>query len=244
MLLRPEDDDFDHHTAFVEFETEPERPADPEDAPDYRSITRPNESEETHEMPDKTLSSLATLEQDVRRRTADMERHLKAHPDDAESWISYSTFHLKLSPELSNRSVNASIDPLGLPQNRASAEVTLSILARGLDAHPENFFSTPLHIADLRAAEMFWPPEKITSRWKNVIRELGERRMKSGQMMGQEMIHIWLGYIEWREGAGWGKSEEKGETGVDEVIEVYVECLDKLRAEDFGMYAPLHVRFS
>jgi len=170
----------------------------------------------------------------VRDRTASMERHLKAHPEDVDSWISYSTLHLRLSPELANRSVNASIDPLKLPQNRASAEVTLSILARGLEADPANFLSTHLHIAYLRAAEAFWAPEKITGRWKNVIRELGDKHRSSGKGMEQGMIRIWLGYIDWREGAGWGKSEEKGETGVDEVIEVYAECLEKLRAEDYG----------
>jgi len=175
----------------------------------------------------------------VRDRTTSMERHLKAHPEDVDSWISYSTLHLRLSPELANRSVNASIDPLKLPQNRASAEVTLSILARGLEADPANFLSTHLHIAYLRAAEAFWPPEKITGRWKNVIRELGDRYRSSGKGMEQGMIRIWLGYIDWREGAGWGKSEEKGETGVDEVIEVYSECLEKLRMEDFGA-CPFH----
>jgi len=189
------------------------------------------------EVVDSSLSTSATVEQDVRRRTADMERQLKAQPNDVERWISYSTLHLRLSPELANRSVNAALDPLRLPQNRASAEVTLSILARGLDAHPDNFLSIPLHLAYLRAAEMFWPSDKITGRWKNVIRELGDRQRKIGKGMGQEMIHIWLGYIEWKEGAGWGKSEEgqeKSETGVDEVIEVYVDCLEKLRMEDFG----------
>jgi hypothetical protein len=235
MLLRPDvDNQLDYTTSFVEFETEPEVLLSAEDTPDYRSITNETAVKLEVPVPDHAASSFATLEQDVRRRTADMERHLKSHPEDVEGWMSYSTLHLKLSPELSNRSVNAAIDPLRLPQNRASAEVTLSILARGLDAHPGNFLSTPLHLAYLRAAEMFWPPENITSRWKNVIRELSERQRGSGKRMGQDMIHIWLGYIEWREGAGWSKSEDKGETGVDDVIEVYIECLDKLRAEEFG----------
>jgi len=172
------------------------------------------------------LGHYLTLEEDVRKRTVEVERHLQQHPDDVASWIAYSTLHLKLSPELARR---AGTDPTGqgtLPQTRANSEVALSILARALDAHPANMASSKLHIAYLHAAEAFWPAEKVTSRWKNVLRELSER---AGQEE-QGMMQLWLGYIDWREGQGFGKSADgrKGIGGVDEVVEVYAECIAKL----------------
>jgi hypothetical protein len=49
-----------------------------------------------------------------------------------------------------------------------------------------------------------------------------------GTKLDERIMDVWLGYIEWREGQGFGKSEGESAGGVDEVIEVYIECLKGL----------------
>ena len=235
LLLRPDDTStFDSAAAFVAVDAPRARQLEVDDTPDYRSLSRPSSLQQDDELQtgESTLSGFSTLEADVRRQTAEMERHVKAKPTDVEAWIAYSTLHLKLSPDYVP---NALVDPLSLPQSRATAEVTLSILARGLEAHPSNFLSPTLHIAYIRAAEKFWPLEKVTGRWKNVLRELGERVGTPGaEDLEEGMMSVWLGYIEWREGQGFGKSDDRGAGGVDEVIDVYIECLGKLTKGDIS----------
>ena len=172
---------------------------------------------------DTVLSRFLTIEEDVRKRKSETERHLQQHPDDIETWISYSTLHLKLSP-VAERPGSSLLDLAALPQTRANAEVTLSILDHALNAHESNMSSTDLHIAYLRAAEAFWPAEKVTDRWRNVIRELEQRSA------GEGMMEVWLCYIEWREGHGFGKGENTGDAvgGVDDVMETYTDCLASL----------------
>lgn len=231
LLLRPkEDDPFDPEVSFVTFGEPPEKTKEEETVPDYRSIDREEEEDEDLKALAATLSGIDTVEQDVRRQTAEMERYLQLHPADVDAWIRYSTLHLKLLPEITKYAANASLDPLKLPQNRATAEVTLSILARALDAHPTNFTSSTLHIAYIRAAEKFWERQQITGRWKNVIRELSER---AGTSEDIAMMDIWLGFIDWKEGQGYGKSDKDSEA-MEEVLEIYGECLEKLTLGQIG----------
>ena len=159
----------------------------------------------------------------MRSRTIEAERHLRQYPEDVEAWIAYSTLHLKLSLELGNQPSGGMTDPAKLPQTRANAEVTLSILSSALDAHSRNMGSPTLHIAYIHAAEAFWAPEQVTERWKNVLREMGQR---TGSGVEEGLMGVWLGYIEWREGEGFGKGADGG---VDEVVDVYVDCLRDLR---------------
>ena len=195
------------------------------DVPSYRDISRNDQDDDDEEMDviDSVLSRFSTLEEDVRRRTSETERYLHEHPDDIQTWISYSTLHLKLSPE-AERPGSGLQDPATLPQTRANAEVTLSILDHALNAHKDNMSSTKLHIAYVRAAEAFWPAEKVTGRWRNVIRELDQRGA------GEAMMEVWLCFIEWKEGQGFGKGENGGDAvgGVDDVMETYAECLANL----------------
>lgn len=100
------------------------------------------------------------------------------------------------------------------------------MLERALSAHRANFNSTELHVAFLHAAEAFWPPDKVTQRWRNVISQL------TGHAPEGEMIRLYLGYIDWREGQGLGSSGRDG--GIDEVVNVYVEVLDRLRTTADG----------
>ena len=94
--------------------------------------------------------------------------------------------------------------------------------------------SAKLHIAYLHTAEAFWPASSVTERWKNVLRELEER---GSTEVDEGMMEVWLGYIQWREGQGFGKSTEgrEGVGGVDEVVDVYTDCLARFyRNKSFG----------
>lgn len=237
LLLRPKDDGpFDPEGSFITFGGPSRRVKEEETVPDYRSIDREENEEDDLRALELTLSGFDTVEQDIRRQTAEMERYLQLHPTDVDAWIRYSTLHLKMSPDLARQAANPSIDPLKLPQNRATAEITLSILSRALEAHPDNFSSISLHIAYIKAAEKFWERGQITRRWQNVLRELGDRATRANDSKLQEgMMDLWLGYIEWQEGEGFGKMDAKAEeAGVDGVIDVYTKCLEHLSAGHLG----------
>jgi hypothetical protein len=202
---------------------------DPE-MPSYRNIDKdPVDSDDETEEADDALEGVSTLEQDVRKKTAEYDRHLRLHPDDIDGWIAYSVLHLRLSPEYTEKSVESALDPARMPQSRSSAEVTISILDRALQAHPGNAMSTALHIAYLRAAEVYWPAKEMTARWRKVLYELENAiGREPGTKLDERIMDVWLGCIEWREGQGFGKSEGESAGGVDEVIEVYIECLKGL----------------
>ncbi|WRT64373.1 uncharacterized protein IL334_001305 [Kwoniella shivajii] len=218
ILLLPSDTQapFNPHLDYLDFELRPTRRE--EDIPSYRSITHPHEEDDDEmESIKAAIGSYSTLEEEVRKETIQTEHYLRSHPDDIDKWVSYSQLHLRTSPE-SETSIH-SADPGRLQTTRAKAEVTLSILSRALDAEEDNFTSTKLHLAYLKAAEQFWPNEKVTNRWKNVLRELGEKGKDE-----EGMMEVWLGYIAWREGQGFGSG-----AGVDEVVEVYEECIGRLK---------------
>lgn len=224
IVLRPKTDGSDLTESFTPFDTAPRRVAD--DMPAYRAITKDDDgSDEEMLAIQASLGQVSTVEEDIKAQTVENERHLRANLTDIERWIKYSTLHLQLSPEASQSS--AFVDPAKQPTTRANAEVTLSILARALEAHPDNFTSPELHIAYLRAAEVFWPSTKVAERWQNVLRGLASSRVPE-----ENMMPLYLAYIEWREGQGFGQADEGG--GVDEVVEVYTECLEKLKSGEDG----------
>ncbi|WVQ61954.1 uncharacterized protein L199_000087 [Kwoniella botswanensis] len=221
ILLLPSDDQaFNSSAPYISFALKTARQET--DIPSYRDIHQLQEDEDS-ELAEiqAAIGSYSTLAEEVRRETVETEQYLKSHPGVIDRWIKYSQLHLKLSPDLTSKSDAAQIST----KTRAEAEVTLSILSRALDAEEANFNSEKLHLAYLKAAEQFWPNDKVTNRWKNVLRELSE---KNDQV---DMMDLWLGYITWREGDGFGKGDGGG---VDEVVEVYEECIGKLKESDKG----------
>lgn len=187
--------------------------------PDYRRLEKADSGDEGEE---DLLGGLPTFEEDVRSRTAEFERHLQLHPDDIDGWIEYSKLHLRLNPEQKRR--KGTLDAAQTKVSQASAEVTLSILSRALDAHDTNNFSTRLHIAYLKAAETFWPVPNVTSRWERVLSEL------TGKQAETDIMPLWLGYLDWCEGHGFGKGGEEGEAGggVDGILAIYEDALRAL----------------
>lgn len=201
---------------FLSFGEKPKRRAEGDELPAYRSIARDSDDEDLAEM-HAAIGDVSTIEDDTKARRAAFEQQLRAHPDDIDSWIKYSTLHLDAEPSVAN-----GVDPATQPITRANAEVTLSVLQRALEANRRNFLSPDLHVAFLRAAEAFWPTSKVTERWNNVMRQLTDSGVPEEDMMG-----MYLAYIDWREGNGFGQTEVAS-GGVDEVVDVYAECLQRL----------------
>ncbi|WWC58836.1 uncharacterized protein I303_101380 [Kwoniella dejecticola CBS 10117] len=222
ILLQPSDEQgsFNPFSEYIDFGIKRSQHNE-KDLPSYRDIHQPQDDDsEGLESIEAAIGSYSTLEAEVRQETSALEGYLRENSGDVERWIDYSQLHLRLSPDLSHQS-----DKDRTSKTRAEAEVALSVLSRALDASTDNFSSTRLHLAYLRVAEEFWPTEKVTNRWKNVLRELGERGNND-----VEMMDLWLGYISWREGHGF--AGQGG--GVDEVVEVYEECIGKLKANTSG----------
>lgn len=178
------------------------------DLPGYRRIDQSDDLDNE----DHAIDGSYTAEGDQRRRVAETERHLQAHPDDVDMWIRYSTYHT------SSASVSAD-------QTRSQAEITLTILARAMD-EAGNFTSSKLHIAYLHAAETIWAPDKVTARWKTVLNEIDHRKQAISERI--EILELWLAYLDWRSGAGFSKGSNGG---VDGVVEVYVSCMDRFRRQ-------------
>lgn len=216
IILRPsEKGSYDPDTPFVAFESVPRR-REIDDTPDYRRMNEPEVEDDGEE---DILSGLSTFEDDVRKRTADYERYLQLNPTDIDSWIAYSKLHLELDPGPSRKRSG-----LSSSTSHASAEVTLSILTRALDTlygRDHKFTSPDLHIAHIKAAQIVWPASKVTARWLEVIRELQTGKLDFDAMP------IWLGYLDWCEGQGFGKPADGEESGggVDGIVAVYEEAL-------------------
>ncbi|KAL1408845.1 hypothetical protein Q8F55_005659 [Vanrija albida] len=222
ILLRPAQGDSDLLDNFTPFDLAPRRRVEEDSLPSYRAISKEDESDEDElTVLQAVLGSASTVEDDVKARTIEFERHLASHPDDVDEWIKFAKLHLRLAPDAAS---SAFIDPAAQPTTRANAEVTLAMLTRAFEAHRDNFLSADLHKAFLDAAAVFWPPDKVTERWVNVLRALGDRGTTE-----ESLMPLYLGYIAWREGQGFGKAGDGSGGGVDKVVEVYLECLDRLR---------------
>jgi hypothetical protein len=191
-----------------------------DELPDYRAITKEKgDDDQDYDDMVAILGDLPNVEDDHKAQRAEYEGRLRARPDDVDRWIKYSTMHLQ---DASGAAAPGDVlDPAKAPQTRANAEVTLSVLQRAFDAHRSNFASTDLHIAFLRAAEQLWPADKVTERWRNVIVELGR------SVPEEEMMKVYLAYIDWREGQGIGVTGSST-GGVDEVAAVYIDCIERL----------------
>nr|ODN96674.1 hypothetical protein L204_03383 [Cryptococcus depauperatus CBS 7855] len=196
------------------------------DIPAWRSITHTVSDDDDERDIKAAIGSYTTLNQETVRKTIELEAHLHTCPTDISSWLTYSTLHLQSSARVKSHG------PLGSAMTKAEAEVRLSILGKALDAAQENGHSVALHLAFLETAENVWPVGKVTRRWKNVLRQLEETDAGSEERV--DIMAIWLGYIEWCQGPGFGRLKDRAEGdkevgAVDEVVEVYVECLERLK---------------
>lgn len=192
------------------------------------------EQEDGEETVDMDVELEETEEDRRRRRIIDFERRLKDSPGDVESWIAYSQLHLSGTSSSSSSSSKDRKGKSSRPEQistakQGEAEIATEILSKAFRVHESNKSNPRLHSAFFKLVQLFWPAERVTASWKAVLRELTERRVQ-GDEAG--LMDLWLEFIAWREGRGLGSQKGRaGSTGgVDDVVDVYVECIEVMNS--------------
>jgi hypothetical protein len=164
-----------------------------EDRREVRNVS-PNELEEFDTQQTVDLA---------RERIQDFENRLKSQPGDTNTWIAYSRAHVTG----------------GKGDNHlAHLEISLSVLARALDVTPLAD-SVPLHLEYLRIAAEIWPSARVEHTWSTILDKV-EQNIQ-GLSMGQGVFDLWLGHLNWSEGAGFGRDGRD----VDYIVELYEQRL-------------------
>jgi hypothetical protein len=225
--LQQDDNDqqLDPSKEFVTFDV-PARSSD--SVPDYRRIHSVPEEGESDEWQREVeaLGPLSTFEEEIRKKRIELERTLKTNPTNTSAWLQLSTLRTNPAQGPSGLSLGA-MDPAVIAATRAENEVSMSVLNRALAAHPDNAFAPDLHLAFLSAAEQVWPVERVHERWRNVLREMSRS--------GDSILKVWLAYVDWCEGPGFGSSGHGTEmSAVEAVIDAFTGCLQAMSGIESG----------
>lgn len=110
----------------------------------------------------------------------------------------------------------------GQVRQRAQLEVTLAILDRALKVVPVRQ-RVPVVLDQLATAEMLWKPEQVESRWLHILDEM-ERILSREVSTVNDMMALWVAYLDWIEGPGFGQN---GRT-VDDVVSIYENIFRRL----------------
>lgn len=184
--------------------------------PVYRSITRDKkiresaESTSSEESEDDDLSE--SPDEILKRKIIDYERRTRADASDIDAWIELA--RLQNGRSGSTRTTTQS--------KRAEAEVALDILEDALKALPSNKLSIRLQRAALEAFAEVQEPAQVTRRWQSRLAMLEQH---VGEVDDDDLMLFWLEYIDWRAGKGLRPRDETGGGGIDEVLQVYVDCI-------------------
>lgn len=174
----------------------------------------------------EALGPLSTFEEEIRKKRIELERTLKTNPTNTSAWLQLSTLRANSAQGPPGSSLGA-IDPAVIAATRAENEVSMSVLNRALAAHPDNAFALDLHLAFLSAAEQVWPVERVHERWRNVLREMSRS--------GDSILRIWLAYLDWCEGPGFGSSGHgTAMSAVEAVIDAFTACLQAMSGIESG----------
>lgn len=202
MRFRSQKAEFHPLAQFVGFEAEYQR------AGHRVSDTRESGlSDSTHRS--NTLGDVEdgqpTLLDDRQLQVSEFEQRLSKTPGDASVWLAYAHSHDD-----------------GRVGQRAQLEVTLAILDRALKVVPIRD-RVPVVLDQLATAETLWKPEQVEVRWQEILDEM-ERVLSREMSMVDDMMSIWVAYLEWIEGLGFGRN---GRT-VDNVISTYENIFERL----------------
>lgn len=186
------------------------------------------------------LDEQETPEQTRRRRVLDFERHLEKNPQDIDKWIAFSS--MQVEDFLPGR-VKGALGLLDEASNvgnqtrakgkRGAYEVALATLERAIKVSPTNAHSPKLQSAFFALAQQVWPSNQVTGKWQDVLRMFSSSTEKVDE---KELMDLWLGYISWREGRGLGSRAADGKSsgGIDDVVEIYAQCIDMMRSSCFS----------
>jgi hypothetical protein len=151
----------------------------------YRSIER-RKSDESDSDASGSQSSESefgsnTLTAEQRTIKA-LETTLGSSPSDIESWLKLLDISIK------------SLSVLTKQATRARAEISVSLLRRAIDAHPDNAASFRLRLLYIEHGSELWSEEMLREEWEDVLTSLG-----SPQSPPWKRVIVWLNWLEWRE---------------------------------------------
>jgi len=182
----------------------------------YRSImkeSKPDDSESSsssdsqsgaESSESETNHPILTAHQETLKQ---LERDLSVTPQSVDTWFSFLNQTLTTIPIATK---NAS---------KARSEISVSILARALSAHPQNSRNKALRLAYLRAGEGIWHESKLKSEWNDALKIGG--------------IELQMEWLEWK--------IMSGNNGVDGVVESAVRAAASLGSDDDSEVAKVRI---
>ncbi|KAG5636350.1 hypothetical protein H0H81_008346 [Sphagnurus paluster] len=153
---------------------------------------------------DEAEGFILTAHQETLRN---LEQQLTQDSSSVDKWLQLLTHTLSTIPISSK---NAS---------KARSDITISILARALAAHPRNATSKLLRLRYLKAGEEVWHVSKVRAEWEEALKLGG--------------IEIWMEWLEWR--------IRQAINGVDGVAEDAVRVLGVLGDSELDELAKVRV---
>ncbi|KAG8992153.1 hypothetical protein FRB90_001072, partial [Tulasnella sp. 427] len=165
-------------------------------------ITSFEQNERKDEESDDTSSSVSISEDDgpddeftapstpTSTKITQLTSVVKSNPTSIAPWL-----------ELIEHSVSTS------PTPESKADVSLSILARALSAHPTNKFNPILLATYLRSGSLLWPATKLEEEWERALEGIS----REGETL-EETVDLWMDWVEWR-------LKAKGVEGLEEATE-------------------------
>jgi hypothetical protein len=150
----------------------------------YRSIER----RRSHES-DSDASDSQSSESESGGHTLTAEQHtikaletaLASSPSDIASWLKLLDISVK------------SLSVLTKQATRARAEISVSLLRRAIDAHPDNAASFRLRLLYIEHGSELWSEEMLRGEWEDVLNSMG-----SPQSPPWKRAIVWLNWLEWR----------------------------------------------
>lgn len=199
--------DFQPNAHFVGFDTET-RLTGRRDF-DHREMLGPPDVAEVQE------DEAGMLIDDRRLRVTEFERRISKAPGDTTAWLEYAHSHDD-----------------GREEQQAQREVTMAILERALEQVPV-VDRVPIILDQLSTAEALWTPAQLQTKWRERLAEV-ERAVSIDGASPLDMMRLWISYLDWLEGPGFGSN---GHTA-DDVLSTYEELFR--RAHQYSEPAVSH----
>ncbi|GLB36027.1 putative NRDE-2, necessary for RNA interference [Lyophyllum shimeji] len=136
-----------------------------------------------------------------------LEQQLNEDPASVDKWLQLLSHSLSTIPITSKNAT------------KARAEISISVLARALSAHPRNADSKLLRVRYLKAGEEVWHESKVRAEWEEALKLGG--------------AEIWMEWLEWR--------ITRGNAGLDGVVDDAVRILGLLGQSEGDEMAKVRV---
>lgn len=181
-----------------------------EDGQDYRSVVGLvkdgdlDESDDALEVEDGGES----YDEYVKRRNREFERHLRADPTDAKTWLDLVAFQDEVHGNFAQDEARSRRRTRTVAERRSIAEVKISVLERALDSI-SGPAAVKLQLALMGHGSDIWDTKELMKRWQDLL------RANPGSMQ------LWIEYVSFRQTAATVFT-------VQDTVDVYADCLSRL----------------